>query len=201
MGCHYPKALLRPFSNPIQSPSGVTQSAEPNSTLMGVDVSTWQGTINWDYLKTAKDFCIMRSTYGNGSTDDQFHANQSGARRVGILRGYYHYSYPQYNSATAEADWFLSVIGTPQTGEILMLDFEESYSDPPTWCKAFLDRVYSRIGIKPWLYLNYSQTNSYNWTSIINAGYPLSLADYDDNPNPSTPSTKWGFNANKQVLG
>lgn len=167
--------------------------------LSGVDVSQYDYGIDWDSLDSAVDFAIMKSSEGVSSTDPYFARNQSGARRVGMLRGYYHFCRPDLgNSATAEADWMLSVIGPLMTGEVLCLDFEVAYASPVTWCLAFLNRIYSQTGIKPFLYINLNTVNSYNWSPVISAGYPLWLAVWDGNPNPATPTTPWGFTAIKQ---
>lgn len=70
----------------------------------GIDVSKWQGVIDWDKVKAAGvEFAIIRGGYGNNimSQDDpQFERNYSECKRVGIPCGMYLYSYA---SNTAEA--------------------------------------------------------------------------------------------------
>src|SRR5690242_16421245 len=80
-----------PFTAKTTSPSMETLSF----LLHGVDVSKWEGTINWDTLKASTDFAIIRSSYGCPDpgqtiaqyTDSQLRRNQSEARRLGMLRG------------------------------------------------------------------------------------------------------------------
>ncbi len=152
--------------------------------ILGNDVSSWQGQIDWDVYKNNSNFVIIRSSYGDGYTDTQFIRNQSEARRVGLPLGYYHYSYAQYNTATAEANWFLKTLGQLREGEILVLDFEEHYpGDVVGWCKSFLDECYSKTGVKPLIYLNQSQTQAYNWKPVIDGGYGLLVAAYTYDPN------------------
>ena len=168
-----------------------------NATILyGVDVSKWQYSINWSSVKSAVDFAIIRSSYGSDGYDDYFTANQSAARSVGILRGYYHFAYPYYNTPEEEANHFVSVVGTLQRGEIMCLDYEPGDNVKENtsistidWCKRFLDRVYSLTGVKPYLYTYYYFEKTHDWASIVNAGYPLWLADYDGIANFTTPTS------------
>jgi GH25 family lysozyme M1 (1,4-beta-N-acetylmuramidase)/chitodextrinase len=180
-------------------------SAASATVLHGVDVSSWDGTINWPALAAATEFAIIRSSCGNGYVDPNLSYNQAQARSLGMLRGYYHYCYPDYGySATSEADWMLAKIGTIQPGEVLCLDYERpNYSSCVTWCKAFLDRIYAQTGLKPYIYMNLSTVNSYNWSSVASAGYPLWLAYWDGIDNPLIPATVayWGNCTMKQWNG
>ena len=201
---------VKPFNHPSDQPLPPTNTYSTlnrSIVLHGVDISKWQGTINWDNLKSSTDFAIIRASYGcpdSGQSASQYvdtkvQINQSEARRVGILRGYYHYSYPQYNDPEPEADQFLYSVGTLQEGEILCLDYEESSTkDPVDWCVRFLDRIYSRTNTKPLLYINKSMASSRDWSRVINNGYGIWLAywDYQDNPNSTT--TQWSSVTMKQ---
>ena len=167
--------------------------------LRGIDVSKWQGVIDFDSLKNSTDFVIARASYGVGYTDTQFARNRDELRRLNLLRGFYTYSYPQYNTPEVEADWFCKVIGTPQEGEILCLDFEEQYSDPVNWCTRFLDRVSSTLnGYKPLIYLNLSAINSYDWKPAVDRNCGLWLARWDYNSTAPAPATDWPVVAMRQ---
>jgi GH25 family lysozyme M1 (1,4-beta-N-acetylmuramidase) len=165
--------------------------------IKGCDISSHQGVVDFHSLRDNLEFVIIRSTYGNGYTDTQFIRNRDEARKVGLCLGFYHYAYPQYNTAQAEADWFTKIVSC-QAGEILILDFEEKYADIVNWCKTFLDKVTSNMGFKPLIYLNQSQVKSYNWQPIIDAGYGLWLAQYDYNADGTPVSTPWPMMAMRQ---
>jgi len=165
--------------------------------IHGVDVSKFQGTIDFHALKDNADFVILRATYGNGYTDANFTQNRDGARTAGLCVGFYHYAYPQFNQPTAEADWFTKVVSC-NPGEILALDFEESYPDPVGWCKAFLDRATSNMGFRPLIYLTESLVKSHDWTPVIKAGYGLWLALWDYKPENLTFDTPWPMVAMRQ---
>lgn len=158
--------------------------------IKGVDVSKWQGDIDFNLLKSAVDFAIIRSSYGTGYIDPKFIHNRDEARRVGIARGFYHYAYPTYNTPEAEAEWFANVIGTPQDGEILFLDFEEKYGDPVGWSKRFLDRLEQIYGgYKALIYMSESFIKASNWQSVFDANHGLWIAKYGVN-NGSVPATE-----------
>src|SRR5664280_2720317 len=67
------------YATPAQPPPlGATEGGPLSGTVLaGMDISYFQGTINWDSVKTAKDFAITKSTEGVGYTDPQFSRNQS----------------------------------------------------------------------------------------------------------------------------
>lgn len=101
--------------------------------VRGVDVSTWQGVIDWDKVK--KDgisFAIIRCGYGTTGVDKQFARNMKEARRVGIKVGVYLYSYAHgVAEAQAEARHCLALV--KEYGKLdlpIYYDEEESYQFP-----------------------------------------------------------------------
>lgn len=80
----------------------------------GIDVSTYQGVIDWNKVKAAGiEYAIIRAGYGKYTKqkDDCFETNVKGAKAVGIKIGAYWFSYAT-DTATAikEADAFAEVI-------------------------------------------------------------------------------------------
>ena len=77
----------------------------------GLDVSQYQGEINWSQMHTIYDiypinFVFIRSTMGSFNTDKQFKTNWIGAQKNGLIRGAYHFYRPDENS-TAQAQNFI----------------------------------------------------------------------------------------------
>lgn len=169
---------------------------------LGNDVSKWQGEINFDVFKNNAQFVIIKSSEGIGFTDPAFNRNQSEARRVGLPLGYYHFARPDLgNKPEAEADYFLKVVGSPVEGEVYVLDYEPASNpgDTVAWCKAFLDRILEKIGVKPLIYLNQSQVKGFDWAPVVNAGYGLWIAAYTHDPHNNTfEKGKWAFAAIQQ---
>lgn len=161
--------------------------------LKGIDVSYYQPNIDFTVLKSQIDFIFIRASYGVGFVDKCFISYRDSARANNIPCGFYHYAYPQYNLPEDEARFFLQTVGALQENEILILDFEEKFSgDVVAWCKVFLDKVSASLnGYKPFIYLNRSTIKSYNWQSVVSAGYNLWLAAYDNDPDFIEFSTPW----------
>lgn len=62
--------------------------------LKGIDVSSYQGKINWKEVSEAGiKFVIARSTVRGGEMDSQFENNYKGAKKYGIPFAAYHFSY------------------------------------------------------------------------------------------------------------
>lgn len=88
--------------------------------LRGIDVSTHQGTVDWDEVAGAGlSFAIVKATQGRSEataglrnfTDSKFKRNITEAHRIGLRVGVYHYLTAQtVGEAMEEADYFLSVI-------------------------------------------------------------------------------------------
>lgn len=81
----------------------------------GIDVSSWQGTINWDKVKASGiDFAIIRCGYGSdlkNQDDSQFIRNVAECERVGIPYGVYLYSYANTEAkAKSEAQHALRLL-------------------------------------------------------------------------------------------
>lgn len=100
----------------------------------GMDVSKWQGTIDWQKVKKAGiEFAILRASYGDGTSrfknngrDEQFERNYQEAKKVGIPVGAYHYCYARnIEEAKKEAEFFLSVIAGKQFEYPVILDLED----------------------------------------------------------------------------
>lgn len=88
--------------------------------LRGIDVSTHQGTVDWDEVAGAGlSFAIIKATQGRSEataglrnfTDSKFKRNITEAHRIGLRVGVYHYLTAQtVGEAMEEAKYFLSVI-------------------------------------------------------------------------------------------
>ncbi|MCX5457312.1 lysozyme [Streptomyces sp. FT1] len=79
------------------------------SGVQGIDVSHWQGSINWSSVKSAgMSFAYIKATEGTNYKDDRFSANYTNAYNAGIIRGAYHFARPNASSGTAQADYFAS---------------------------------------------------------------------------------------------
>lgn len=73
----------------------------------GVDVSRWQGDIDWATLRTqGANFAFIKATDGGDHLDPMFRTNWRGAKDAGIKRGAYHFFY-WCRTAGEQAEWFI----------------------------------------------------------------------------------------------
>lgn len=78
-----------------------------------IDVSKWQGNINWEIAKLKIVAAYMRATMGTSSVDTQFARNSAECARLKIPWGAYHLWYAQYDQ-DAQAENFVNEIGVRQ---------------------------------------------------------------------------------------
>ena len=94
----------------------------------GIDVSQWNGYINWDQVATDDvSFAIIRSSYGSSGIDNQFVNNMNNISRTAINPGAYHYSYAlSPSAANTEANHFINVISPYEFKYPVVMDIEDS---------------------------------------------------------------------------
>jgi GH25 family lysozyme M1 (1,4-beta-N-acetylmuramidase) len=168
-------------------------------TILGVDVSHYQGTINWAQVQSPgnKVFAFAKATEGTTITDADFVTNVTGGTNAGVVMGAYHFAHPETNTATSEANYFLSIaspyikagylppvldLEDPPSGPSLSADFTSAQLT--TWVQTWMTTVQNATGIKPILYTDGTYANYLN--SSLNT-YGLWTADPDGStgaPNP-----------------
>jgi GH25 family lysozyme M1 (1,4-beta-N-acetylmuramidase) len=135
------------------------------TTPRGIDVSHWQGTIDWSAVAgDGIDFAIMKATESAGKdayTDPTFKTNRTNAQLAGLTVGAYHVASPskRTDDARREADRFLRV-AKPGVGNMIpTLDIEiRNVPDGmkpavlERWVRAWLNRVTNRLGVRPMIY-------------------------------------------------
>ncbi|HUG29832.1 MAG TPA: glycoside hydrolase family 25 protein [Candidatus Limnocylindria bacterium] len=172
--------------------------------LNGIDVSKWQGTIDWAKVRSAGyRFAIVKATEGVGYTDPKWTTNRSGARAAGLMVGAYHFARPDANTtltqARQEAAWFASQIG-PMNGMVVpALDLEvrgsQTAAELVAWTKAWLGEFYARTGVKAMIYTSPSFWRTYLGDSrwFADNGYKtLWVAHWTPASSPSVPASNWG---------
>ncbi|GAA4946236.1 hypothetical protein GCM10023238_10690 [Streptomyces heliomycini] len=79
----------------------------PTDGVQGIDVSHWQGGIDWTSVRDAGiQFAWMKATEGTTYKDDRFDTNYPAAHAAGVIRGAYHFALPDASSGTAQATYF-----------------------------------------------------------------------------------------------
>ncbi|MGH2407440.1 MAG: glycoside hydrolase family 25 protein [Candidatus Limnocylindrales bacterium] len=172
----------------------------PSSSLEGLDVSQWQGTIAWSRVASAgKRFAFIRASAGSLSNDPRYVANRAGAKAAGLKVGAYHFANPDSKpgDALAEADFFLS-LATPAQGDLLpVLDLEVnnglSTADLQAWAMTWLERVRSKLGVRAMIYSspNFWQTQMGDTTAFAAAGYQVLWIANWGVKQPTVPAANW----------
>ena len=117
----------------------------------GIDVSEWQGVIDWAKAKSQIDFALIRAGYGDtlsypAQVDYQYERNYSECKRLGIPLGIYFYCYAKTTAeAEREADCCLALLKGKRFEFPIYYDVEEMsvFKTGKTGeiCKAFIDKL------------------------------------------------------------
>ncbi len=156
-----------------------------------VDISVFQPlNIDWNAYRAWSAQCdgiarvSLRSSYGTGYTDQHFVAYREGAINAGIdVIIFYHYAYPQFNSAVAEADYQHQIVRGIRPNDVMMLDYEENVSEATAeWAYEWLARQEQNYGGKrPSIYASDSYIRQRLQDNRL-ARYPLTLANWQFTP-------------------
>lgn len=155
----------------------------------GIDVSEFQGNINWNEVKRSGiKFAILREGYGtqsNGNIDSKFIENYNNANLLEVPLGAYHYSVAlSTQEAFQEAEFCLKNIGNRKFEYPICLDMEapEQLSlDNRTRtdiCKTFCEEI-EKAGYYAMIYCNLNWWKNYLINEELAAKYDLWLAQYE----------------------
>ena len=176
----------------------------------GVDVSRYQGSINWTQVAAAGKQCaIVRvgaSNSGGLYVDPYFLQNVTGAHSAGLRVGAYYYTYARTRAAVAsELTAFLNMLEGIKLEYPVFVDVEDSSltslgrAELTSLVQYAMDILYQRKWYAGW----YSYTNYIN--SYLNAGaladYPLWVADYRATLGYTGAYTMWQYSGSGTVSG
>ena len=151
----------------------------------GIDISHYQGDINWKMLEQTRQgqfpisFIFMKATEGGDYADDKFVANFDSARTHGFIRGAYHFYNPK-TDANKQADFFIQSVKLEPGDLPPVLDIEKKGKDMKKLqqdLKVWLRKVESHYGVKPIIYASYKFKTRYLNDSVFNS-YPYWIAHY-----------------------
>jgi GH25 family lysozyme M1 (1,4-beta-N-acetylmuramidase) len=184
--------------SPVYVAAGLFRAA---NLLEGIDVSRWQGTIDYNAVKASgRSFVIAKATEGIGYLDPNWSKNRSGASAAGLKVTGYHFARPDLNptNPTGEADWFVSQLNLTPGMLVPALDLEVAGSLSSTaltnWVGAWLDEVYARTGARPMIYVSPSfwSNKLANTTKFADEGYTILWVAHWFVNTPSVPANNWG---------
>jgi GH25 family lysozyme M1 (1,4-beta-N-acetylmuramidase) len=210
-------ATPNPMAHPERDYMGSTIAAHEHTStgvspllapagLRGLDVSHWQGTINWTTVKNqGAQFAYIKATEGTSYRDPNFSANYTNAYYAGLVRGAYHFAQPASSSGAAQADYFAAHGGAwSRDNQTLpgMLDIEYnpngstcygiSQASMRSWITSFLNEYHAKTGRWATIYTTTDWwTTCTGNTSAYAGNDPLDIARYSSSV--GTLPAGWSF--------
>ena len=184
------------------------------SGTMGIDVSKWNGTIDWNAVKNSGvNYVIIRVGYRGSSQgalieDPKFKTNIKGATAAGIKVGVYFFTQAVDEvEAVQEASMVLDRISGYKISYPVFLDVEGSGGrgdaiDSATRtavCKAFCNTI-KNAGYTPGIYANKTWLSSKMDAGAL-SGYKIWLAQYAKTPTYTGRYDLWQYRSDGKVSG
>lgn len=159
----------------------------------GIDISQWQGDINFDLVKSKIDFVVIRCGYGS-TIDPKFLRNVNGFRNARVdISGVYHFMYAidaeEAKKNARKAIEFCQMAGLPKS-TIIWCDLEYDTIDKAKakgvylgkneinlFTNSFCDEIL-KAGYKTGVYTNKDFINRFYSESTLKK-YPVWYAIYD----------------------
>ena len=158
----------------------------PKGKVRGLDISHYQGDIDWNKLRNANiqgapvSFIFIKATEGTSIWDENFNQNFHNARKYDIVRGAYHYFSPS-SSGKAQAKFFCKMVQLDENDLPPVLDVEEigGYTTQQLQREVlnWMNAVEKHYGVTPILYTGYKFRTSYLNTPDFDK-YPYWIAHY-----------------------
>lgn len=155
-------------------------------SIHGIDVSRYQGEIDWGRLRQANiagnaiSFVIMKATEGNTFVDAYFQRNFEAAKSYNFIRGAYHFYTPSV-PANQQVQHFLSQVQLEEGDLPPVFDIEDVGTLTVTQVKkealTWLTMVENHYHVKPILYTSYKFKLKYLSDSIFDT-FPYWIAHY-----------------------
>ncbi|GIE89570.1 GH25 family lysozyme [Actinoplanes regularis] len=175
----------------------VSPSPAQAATTAGIDVSRYQGSINWTSVRNAGiEFAFIKVTEGVSFKDPNFNTNYVAAYNAGVIRGAYHFALPDRSTGAAQANYLASNGGAWSADSRTLpaaLDLEAnpygtscyglSQASMRTWISDFLSTYRSRTTRYAVIYTTTSWWTSCtgNWSGPW-ANHPLWIARWASAP-------------------
>ncbi|RUY82928.1 GH25 family lysozyme, partial [Mesorhizobium sp. M7A.F.Ca.CA.003.01.2.1] len=167
----------------------------------GVDVSRWQGNVNWDKLRAqGANFAYIKATDGGDHLDPMFMKNWRNADAAGLKRGAYHFFY-WCRTAGEQADWFIRNVPRVEGALPPVIDVEwngeSSCKRRPSREKVlekmqvFMDKLERYYGQRPIIYTAPDFYRDNLRGEFLD--YPFWLRAVAQHPSKVYPGRKWLF--------
>ena len=203
------------------------QAAPPGYTTTGIDVSSWQGVVNWSQVVAGgASFAYAKATEGVTYLNPYFDGQYNGAKGAGLYTGAYAFGRPDAPNPVAQADFFVDHAQFVHDGRTLplLLDVEWPYSDGNggyvapypcwgltpaamvSWIRAFVNEVQARTARKVLIYTNRFWWDPCTGSDTSFGDQLLDVAHYASTPPAQLPAgwsnwTFWQYSASGTLPG
>ncbi len=182
-------------------PINFGRSSPRHLAVHGVDVSRWQGNVNWEKLRAqGANFAYIKATDGGDHLDPMFTRNWRAADAAGLKRGAYHFFY-WCRTAGEQADWFIRNVPKVDGALPPVIDVEwngdSSCQRRPSREKVlekmqvFMDRLERYYGQRPIIYTAPDFYRDNLQGAFLD--YPFWLRAVARHPSKVYPDRKWLF--------
>lgn len=152
-----------------------------------IDVSRWQGDIDWAAVKASGIAgAIIKISGGDDGLyyDSKATQNYDAVKANGLLVGGYHFA--GHTDPVAEANFFVDGMKPFADNDVFVLDYDSDTSDAVSWVQQFVQRVHDLTGVWCIVYVNGSTKNAHDWSPVAtNCGFWI--AWYGKDPNADLP--------------
>lgn len=163
----------------------------------GVDVSRWQGAMDWQKAREAgARFAFIRATDGTGYVDPFLEPNVSAAQTAGILTGCFHLFRPGSSPVDQAVHFSEHLPGGLMLPPVLDLEIHIYYeADVAHAVWTWLREVERCVSRRPLIYTNLYWWNRYVGNVDWAKNYDLWMAQPTSAPEPTLPApwTSWRF--------
>ena len=196
-----------PVASAPMSPPPSEPARPLSGPVLGVDVSSHSGAVDWRQVRTAgHTFAFVKATEGVDLADPAFSENWRAMKAAGVVRGAYHF-YVTEDDPDQQAEFFISNVSLEPGDLAPVVDVELLGHDTQPGLagrlRRWLELVEAHYGIRPILYTspNFWDQNLDDTFGI----YPLWVAEYGVEA-PRLPAgwqswALWQYQADAEVPG
>jgi GH25 family lysozyme M1 (1,4-beta-N-acetylmuramidase) len=176
----------------------VGPNASTDPTQPGLDVSSYQGNVDWAQVRSnGAQFAYSKATEGTSYKNPYFGQQYNGSYNVGMVRGAYHFATPNTSSGPAQADFFVANGGgwsadNHTTPGMVDLEYNPygstcyglNQSQMADWMGSFSNEYHALTGRWPAFY---TTTDWWKTCTGNNPGFganPLWIANWSSSPFP-----------------
>lgn len=177
----------------------ITEAVSPISSASyeGLDVSNWQGDIDYAQVKAAGiEVVYIKASEGTTYKDPYFERNYANAKANGLKVGFYHFvTATNVQAARNQAQFFASVISGKTPDCKLAMDFEQfrggiSVNEINEISKVFLETVQQLTGKEILIYSNLNDAQRVFSRELANQ-YPLWVAYWGSESGLLNSTSNW----------